>query len=260
MLNIFKKFTKNWELGERKDEMFVEHDVFIGLRDVAVNNKVTNTALLSYLEDAGGVHSNLVGYGLKDIPHVKKSWVLLDWKIEIFERPEYADKITIKTWSRGIDKLYAYRDFELLNSQKKVIGVATSRWVLLDIDKEKITRIGPEVEQAYTIEGIAVFEEQDFEKLKEPDNFLNSTFYTVNRSLIDVNHHLHNIYFMDIANEILPIEIYEGAELNHIRMMYKKEIKLGDTVKVFYGRENGEHVITIKSENEKYLHAIIRLS
>lgn len=40
--------------------MFVEHKIFIGLRDVALDNKVTNTALLSYLEDAGGVHSNLV--------------------------------------------------------------------------------------------------------------------------------------------------------------------------------------------------------
>ena len=53
--------------------MFVEHKVFIGLRDVAYDNKVTNTAILSYLEDAGGVHSNIVGYGLNDIPKVKSN-------------------------------------------------------------------------------------------------------------------------------------------------------------------------------------------
>lgn len=206
--------------------MFVEHEVFIGLRDVALNNKVTNTALLSYLEDAGGVHSNLVGYGLRDIPKVKKSWVLLGWKIEIFERPTYGDKISIKTWSRGIDKLYAYRDFEILDENKKVIGIATSKWVLLDIEKGKIIRIGKEVEEAYTVENLRVFEEADLEKLEPPKNFSSFTDFIVNRSLIDVNGHLHNIYFMDIANEVLPMEVYQNAELNHIQMMYKKEIKL----------------------------------
>ena len=206
--------------------MFVEHEVFIGLRDVALNNKVTNTALLSYLDDAGGVHSNLVGYGLRDIPKVKKSWVLLGWKIEIFERPTYGDKISIKTWSRGIDKLYAYRDFEILDGNKKVIGIATSKWVLLDIEKGKIIRIGKEVEEAYTVENLRVFEEADLEKLEEPKHFSSSADFVVNRSLIDVNQHLHNIYFMDIANEVLPMEVYQNAELNHICMMYKKEIKL----------------------------------
>ena len=240
--------------------MFVEHEVFIGLRDVAVNNKVTNTALLSYLEDAGGVHSNLVGFGLRDIPKVKRSWVLLGWKIKLLKRPAYNDKIIIKTWSRGIDKLYAYRDFEILDENRDVIGIATSKWVLLDIEKMKITRITQDVIDAYTIEAVQVFEEQDLEKLKEPENFINSAVFVVNRSLIDVNNHLHNIYFMDIANEVLPMEVYRNAELNDIKMMYKKEIKLGDTVKVFYFVENGEHVVTIKSEDEKLLHAIIRLS
>lgn len=239
--------------------MFVEHEVFIGLRDVALNNKVTNTALLSYLEDAGGVHSNLVGYGLKDIPHVKRSWVLLNWKIQIFQRPTYGDKIKIKTWSRGIDKLYAYRDFQISDENNKIMGIATSKWVLLDIEKEKITRIGNEVAQAYTLEETRVFEEPDLEKLTEPESFIDSTTFTVNRSLIDVNNHLHNIYFMDIANEVLPMELYKNVEFTEIQMMCKKEIKLGDTVKVFYNVENEKHTITIKSEDEKCLHGIIVL-
>lgn len=239
--------------------MFVEHNVFIGLRDVAVNNKVTNTALLSYLEDAGGVHSNLVGYGLNDIPTVKRSWVLLGWKIKINTRPKYGDKIKIKTWSRGINKLYAYRDFEILDENGQIMGIATSKWVLIDTEKKRITKIDEKVENAYTIENVAVFDEPDLEKLTEPDNYIASTTFTVNRSLIDVNNHLHNIYFMDIANEVLPMDIYKNAEFNDIQMMCKKEIKLGDTVKVFYQVEGDKHIIVIKNDDEKNLHGIIEL-
>lgn len=239
--------------------MFVEHKVFIGLRDIAQNNKVTNTALLSYLEDAGGVHSNLAGYGFNDIPVVKRSWVLIGWKINIYKRPKYGENITIKTWSRGIEKLYAYRDFEILDESCNVIGFATSKWVLIDIEKGKITRIDEKVSEAYTIENTQVFEEYDIEKLEEPDTYIASTTFTVNRNLIDVNNHLHNIYFMDIANEVLPMELYKNAEFNNIRMMCKKEIKLGDTVKVFYNVEDEKHIITIKSEDEKNVHGIIKI-
>lgn len=239
--------------------MFVEHEVFIGLRDVALDNQVTNTALLSYLEDAGGVHSNLAGYGLKDIPKVKRSWVLLNWQIEIFQRPTYGEKITIKTWSRGIEKLYAYRDFEILNEAKEKIGIATSKWVLLDTENLKITKPGSEVEKAYTVENKSVFEEPSLGKMVEPETFDGCTNFYVNRSLIDVNNHLHNIYFMDIANEVLPMDVYKNAQFNQIGMMCKKEIKLGDTVKVFYRKTDDGYTIVIKSEDEKILHAIICL-
>ncbi len=239
--------------------MFVEHEVFIGLRDVALNNKVTNTALLAYLEDAGGIHSNLAGFGLKDIPKRKKSWVLLNWQIEIFERPTYGEKITIKTWSRGIDKLYAYRDFEILNQEREIIGIATSKWVLLDTESLKITKLGNEIMDCYTVENKSVFEYPDLNKMTEPKTHSRSTTFHVNRSLLDINNHLHNIYYMDIANEVLPSEVFLKTEFNEIKMMCKKEIKPGETVKVFYEKLGEEFVITIKSENEKIVHAMIKL-
>lgn len=239
--------------------MFVEHEVFIGLRDVAMNNKVTNTALLAYLEDAGGVHSNMAGFGLRDIPKRKKSWVLLNWQIEIFERPTYGEKIIIKTWSRGIDKLYAYRDFEILNEAREVIGIATSKWVLLDIESLKITKLGNEIMDCYTVENKSVFEHPDLNKMTEPSTYSGRTTFQVNRNLLDINNHLHNIYYMDIANEVLPIEIFLKAEFNQIKMMCKKEIKLGETVQVFYEKLDDEFVVTIKSEDEKIVHAMIKL-
>ena len=39
--------------------------------------------------------------------------------------------------------------------------------------------------------------------------------------------------------------------------MYKNQIKLGAKVKCFYSFENDKHYVTIKSEDEKILHAII---
>ena len=42
-------------------------------------------------------------------------------------------------------------------------------------------------------------------------------------------------------------------------MQYRKEIKLEETVKCRYTREEDKHIITIISEDEKNIHAIIEL-
>ncbi|MBR3003346.1 MAG: hypothetical protein IKF38_07345, partial [Clostridia bacterium] len=60
--------------------MFVEHDFFIGLRDIDFQNNLKIKSMFSFLEDIGGIHSNIAGYGLLDIPVKHKSWILLNWK------------------------------------------------------------------------------------------------------------------------------------------------------------------------------------
>ena len=70
---------------------------------------------------------------------------------------------------------------------------------------------------------------------------------------------MHNIYYLDLAYEALPEDIYNGKQLNNIRVQYRKEIKLGETVKCRYTREEDKHIVTIISEDEKNIHAIIEL-
>ena len=93
--------------------MFVEHNFFVGARDINSLKELTNTALLSYLEDVACIHSEIAGYGITNMYTIKKTWILLSWKIKVIERPKFSDNLKVKTWSRLIDKFYAYRDFEV---------------------------------------------------------------------------------------------------------------------------------------------------
>lgn len=65
--------------------MFVEHNFFVGARDINVLKDLTNTGLLSYLENVACIHSELVGFGLNNIEKVKKNWILLSWKIKVIK-------------------------------------------------------------------------------------------------------------------------------------------------------------------------------
>ena len=86
-----------------------------GLKDVGKDCLIKNESILEILENVGGEHSNLAGYGILDIERTKLSWILLDWKVKVLKRPLYADELEVKTWGRCFQKACTYRDFEIYN-------------------------------------------------------------------------------------------------------------------------------------------------
>ena len=240
--------------------MIIENEYTVKLSEIGKDNKVTNKAILSYLEDIGGVHSNIAGYGVYEIPQNHLSWVLLEWKLQVIRRPYYAEKIKILTWSKGAIKYYTFRDFEIYDEQGNLIIIASSKWVLLDIEKGKIVKVSPEILAKYGTEpDKTAFEDEPFEEIKEPEEYQYETKYTVRRADIDVNKHMHNLNYIELANEALPEDVYRGALFNDVRISYKKEIKLGEIVKCKYALRDGKHVVVVKSEDESVLHAIIEM-
>lgn len=240
--------------------MFVEHKFYIGLSDINPLKELSNTCLLRYLEDTAGIHSEIAGYGITDMNKTRKTWILLSWKVKILKRPLINDTLTVKTWSRLIDKFYAFRDFEVRDQYNEIIAKVTSKWVFVDIDKGKLIKVSDEVAKSYETETqTTVFPEKDLSKLQEPKEYKSSTLFKITRNMIDINKHLHNIYYLDIAKEALPEEVAFGNELNNFEIMYKKEIKLGETVKALYSFDNEYHYVVIKNKDESAIHAIIRL-
>ena len=241
--------------------MIYKENVKIGLKDVWKGNQVSNKAILEYLENVAAYHSDSVGYGINTSDETHLTWLLLDWKVKIIKRPEYGQILDIHTWSRYIIKCYAYRDFEVYDEKNNLCVIASSKWILVNNQTGKLAKVEQEMGDLYQSEiGKTVFNEQDIEKLKEPKNYKNSIIYEVKRKDIDIVGHMHNLYYLDLAYETLPEEVYKKRPFDNIRIMYKKEIKLGDTVICKYVEEEGKNIVVIKSEDEKVLHAIIELS
>ena len=113
----------------------IEHDFDFSIRDINKNTELTDKALFGLFEDIGGYHSDLAGFGLKDIEKTKISWVLLHWKLKILKRIKYGDGIHVKTWSRGAIRASCFRDFEVYNKNDELCAIATSKWTIIHLDK-----------------------------------------------------------------------------------------------------------------------------
>lgn len=236
--------------------MYVEHDFFVGFRDVDYKNNLKIKSALSYLEDVAGIHSNIAGFGLLDIEKNKKTWVLINWKLEFLRRPQYSETLKVKTWSNGTEKIYALRDFYMYDQKGEIVAKATSKWVLINLETMGIEKPNEVIMDLYTTEPDKVFDEK-IDKLKEPEGYTNSVTVRITKDMIDANGHVHNINYIDFVTQIMPLSVMQNAK--KVDVLYKKEIRDVENIKCFYKLENECHYVVIKSEDENVTHAIVRI-
>ena len=243
--------------------MIFKENFKVPLKDIGKENYIKNIGILEILENIGTHHSDTAGYGPNDIEEKGVSWVLLDWKIQVLKRPKYGQILNVNTWARTmggeVKKTYTYRDFEIYDEENNLCVIGTSKWVLVNIQTGRITKINEDVIEKYNLEDKNVFNIDELDKIQIPETFSNEIEYKVSRRDIDLNAHMHNLYYLNLAYEVLPQDVYEKRPFDNFRIQYKKEIKLGDIIKCKYTFKNNEHIITIFNEDDTKVHAIIIL-
>ena len=229
----------------------------IGLEDIGINNEATNKALLTIMQDIACLHSASVGYGVLEVESKKRAWMLLDWKMKVIKRPKYNDDIKAETWSRKVERLYAYRDFQLKDKEGNIIAIGTSRWILVDTDKRRPVRLTADIADLYESETDKNVFSEEMEDIKCEDYLFKKDYY-IQRRDIDINGHMNNLSYLDMAYEILPDDIYKNKVFDNIRIVYKKEILYGEKVECYYEEQSNKYIITAKSQDK--INAIIELS
>lgn len=238
--------------------MIFEKNYTVGNRDIGVTNKATNKAMLKYLENIACRHSDEIGYGINTIKETKVVWILLDWKFKVIERPIYGQTIKVRTWSRKMEKCCAYRDFEIYDANEKLLAIATTKWVLLDAETRKIKKIPEEFGIKYKSEPERSVFKEDIDKLREPEREETSIQLKIRRTDIDINNHVNNLNYLDLAYEVLPEDIY-SKDLKNVRITYKHQTKPGETVNISYTKEENKNIVIVKTEDNSALHAVVEL-
>jgi len=215
------------------------------LEDIDKNAYITNKAILRFFENTATYHSDSIGGGIKAVEETGLTWIVLDWRIKVIKRPKYGEKLMVRTWSRGIQKFFAFRDYELINDKNEILAIGTSKWVLMDINKNRMVLLNDEHMKRYESEDRTVFSEDELSKIEVPQEFSNEISYTVMRRDIDFNKHMHNLYHFDLAYEVLPDELYDNSTFDNFRITYKKEIKLGETVTCKYSSLENKNIVVI---------------
>lgn len=236
-----------------------EHIFHVYTSNVNSDLEVTNKAILQWMEDIGSLHSDENSCGMKTIMENKLSWVIIQWKIKITRRFKYGENIKVRTWISGKKKLYTFREYEFYDEEGNVVAAAASKWVLTHLEQGMIS-VPQEILDGYGNDSRTVFEEgNNMTRLKDPLDFSNPFEFTVPCTFIDVNDHMNNIYYLDVAYQAMPIEVYKKSKFDEIEIMYRKECKLNDKLMCYYHFDGTYHFVSIRDEDSKQLHVLVKL-
>lgn len=220
------------------------------VEDIGMNLKMNNRSFLRILQEVANEASSKLGFGITDTKNTNFTWVILYWRLEIIKRAEYEDELTIKTWANFSKNLYSIRNFEIYLGDE-LIARADSKWTLVDVEKHNIIKIPDEMVKKYEPLNETVFEKEYKAKINLPDSVDKSYTYKIMKRDLDANHHVNNISYLDIANEIIPDELINNAK--ELNIIYKKEIEYGDTIECMYK----DNTVYFYNKEKNILHGAI---
>ena len=214
----------------------------INIYDVDSNYKCKYSSLMNYLWDVVVSQSDDLGetdHGLIN----NCVWVLLKYDLEIIEYPKFRETIIVETDIVGVKKLFGYRSVKIRNSEGRTIISGISTAMLIDLDKRRPVKMSPEQCKIYGIE--KELEENipldDFVRIENPNCIKE---YRVRHSDIDVNRHVNNVKYIEMAVDALPKAFLAEYEISNIKVLFKKEATDESTLRL---------LSEVIEENEKYV-------
>ncbi len=162
-------------------------------------------------------------------------WILSRFDIRIFDMPAWGDIITVKTSGRGVDRIFALRDFSLEDQSGKVLATATSAWILLDwVSKrpQKPDRVLPS-EMFQTLEGSSFTPNKvvNYNGLKE------SMCIEVRPSDLDMNNHVNNVSFIRWVEDFCA---FYKLTMVQLLINYQAEVLLGEKITLWVADHNNK--------------------
>lgn len=236
--------------------MFSEENFFVGYHFVDSRLRLKNTALLCMFEDVAGMHSIAAGESIKTAP---TTWLLTAYKIDVIQRPEYGERITVRTWCREAKHFFSVREFEVINESGEKIITAFSEWVHIDRSEGRLKKCTPELEAAYEPESdYTNYLFKRLTKLNETnERVISESCQEVTKALIDANDHMNNVYYLELAEAALS-DRYSKELFDRFEINYRKAFKQGEKVICRCREGVGGVLVSMLGEDES-LRAIISM-
>lgn len=196
----------------------------VGSYQVHPDGKISLTSLADFLQEIAWRHADSADFG-RNLMESNLMWVLSRLDIRVKKSPTWGEKIQAFTAGRGADKLFAFREFLILDQNGEVLVRAMSSWLLLHTETKRPQR--PEV----------VLPARLFDPTQKPDwqpekiRILGEEIYQetlkVRYSDLDLNNHVNNTSYILWVENILRENNFQPNEL---LINYQAECILGDEV------------------------------
>ena len=200
------------------------------------------SALLRYVEQVSADHAR--AFGMDDAFFHEQGVAFLVGKQALrFDRvPRRTEKLTLTTRAEESRRGSIKRITTVTDASGAQVAMVDCRWIVVDLAENRILR-----QPGWTVEGFwneSVEGELPLRLHKCRDGLVSAGEWTARYSQCDLNGHINNAVYLDIACDVLPLDVVHQGPVAFASVNYHHEIPLGETAEVFYApSEAGWYVI-----------------
>jgi len=221
-LNPFFQFHKDFEVRSYQ---------------VDPDGKLNLTALSNLFQEIAWRHADSADFG-RNLQEQHLSWIMARMDIKCENLPSWGDSIKVYTAGRGKDKLFAFREFLVTNTEGHTLVEGMSSWVLMNLQSKRLHK----PEKVLPAELFDPAEKPDWqpEKVECGGELLKSEKLKVRFSDLDLNKHVNNTSYVRWVENILR---ENGCDTPRFLINYLAECVMGDELEIHLFKNGDDFIV-----------------
>lgn len=218
------------------------------------NYRMRIPSVMRVMQDCSDYQSEALDVGHQYLKENGLAWILLFWQV-FFERlPADRQEITVETRPWKFRHFYGHRNFAIYDASGERLVAANSLWGMVETDRMRPVKPPEKVLESYGTDEQLVMEYAASRKIALPEHLEAGEPFPVRRGNLDMNCHVNNVQYIDMACELLP----EGFEVYELRAEYRKAARLGDII-VPYTAWDGEWFVAALCDTDGTPYAVVEM-
>lgn len=209
-------------------------------RDVDLFRRLRLSRLFELMQEASICHTEALGAGRAVTLDKGLLWVVTLQHCRISRLPEYDERITLETWPGETLHVLFPRQYRILDASGAPIISACAIWTLVDAATRRVAfpeRVGVH------IDGGSMPWDMPLPHALGTYSGENVREFTVPYSYVDLNGHMNNTRYFDLADDVLPAA-RAGRVPREISAEYREELRLDARVTLTWGGGDDELCLT----------------
>jgi len=210
-------------------------------------------AVFQFFQEAAISHAENLGVGREEMARTGQVWILSRISVLADRRPNYGETVTVRTWPRGGEKLFAMRDFDIRDKDDIAAVSGRSAWLIVDMEKRRPLRPQSVMDNLPQNEGLNALttEAGGAAALSERSNLQKTAERQALYTDVDYNGHVNNVRYVQWIEDALDPQLLEKAEKMRLDINYMNEILGGETVELMSAPIDGENCPAFAFEGRK---------
>ena len=216
-------------------------DYTITCYEADANQLMRPTAMLDLMQEAANVNASTLGFGYDEMINSNTAWVLSRTHVKFINTPKWRDEVNLKTWHKGVSKLFYLRDFILSDKEGNPLVLATTSWLIIDMNTRRLVRNSDLALSDTAMDAIADPADKVVVPVDVEPELVRK--HPITWSEIDTNGHVNNVKYVVWAIDAVKPEDIKARPLKELLINYDAEVMPGDVVKISRVRQETEEGI-----------------